>query len=65
MWKFLKNLFKKQTKPDLMFFYDEETQVILKEKPNKEEWDVIINTTKDLNNEDLMRILASARKRIS
>ena len=65
MWKFLKNLFKKQTKPDLMFFYDEETQVILKEKPNKEEWDVVINTTKDLTNEDLMRILASARKRIS
>lgn len=65
MWKFLKNLFKKQTKLDLMFFYDEETQVILKEKPNKEEWDVIINTTKDLNNEDLMRILASARKRIN
>lgn len=65
MWKFLKNLFKKQAKPDLMFFYDEETQVILKEKPNKEEWDVVINTTKDLTNEDLMRILASARKRIS
>lgn len=48
-----------------MFFYDEETQVILKEKPNKEEWDVVINTTKDLTNEDLMRILASARKRIN
>jgi hypothetical protein len=67
MWKFLKALFKKkETQPEMSFSYDKETEVIVtkREENGMDEYDVTINTTRDLSNDDFIKIIAFVRKRI-
>lgn len=67
MWRFIKNLFKREKKMPhkFSFNYDKETEVICEKHivDGVDEWDITINTTKDLEDRDFMRIIASVKKR--
>ena len=68
MWKFLKNLFKVRIKDkdEFKFQYDDETEIIVTKKNTKgmDEYDVVINTYKDLDKNDFIKILSFVKKRI-
>ncbi len=68
MWKFILNFFKTLKKePEFKFYYDKDTEVIVKKNKDSkvDEWDVIINTYKDLTDEDFIKIMTSVKRQIN